>query len=101
MVLTPHMRQMGVTPNLLKTTKQVVCPMCGHKFSLFQSRAIACRGCRRAATNCENARCPRCDYEFPLTLMHVNNEQRQREISTYMNSILANYNRSVGKKGTR
>jgi hypothetical protein len=33
--------------------------------------------------------------------MHVNNEQRQRQISTYMNNILANYNRSVGKKGTR
>jgi hypothetical protein len=27
----------------------------------MQSRAIACRGCRMANTNCRCARCPYCD----------------------------------------
>ncbi|MCQ5376017.1 MAG: hypothetical protein NO474_05415 [Methanomassiliicoccales archaeon] len=101
MVLTPHMRQLGVTPNLLKTTKQVTCPRCGKTFSLFQSRAIACRGCRRSATTCELARCPFCDFEFPLQQLIVSNEQRQREISRYMNKIVNDYHRSVGKRTSR
>ncbi len=101
MVLTPHMRQMGVTPNLMNTTKQVTCPRCGNNFSLFQSRAIACRGCRKAATSCELARCPRCDFEFPLRQLIVNTDQRQKEISAYMNQIIGNYHKSVGKKTSR
>jgi len=101
MPLTEHMRQAGVTPKLMKTTKKIKCPRCGYEFSLFQSRAIACVGCSRAALNCEMARCLRCDLEFPIAGPLVPGALGQRNVSTYMNSILNNYYRSVGKNPKR
>lgn len=41
-----------------------VCPRCFHRFSLLQSRGIACIGCREAVFGCNKLRCPRCDFEF-------------------------------------
>ncbi len=101
MVLTEHMRQLGVTPALLKTTKKIKCPRCGMEFSLFQSRAIACKGCRKAALGCEHVRCLRCDFEFPLEGPIVKTWDKQKQLSEYMNNVVGNYYKSVGKKPSR
>jgi DNA-directed RNA polymerase subunit RPC12/RpoP len=101
MVLTEHMKQSGVTPALLKTTKKIKCPNCGLEFSLFQSRAIACKGCKKGAFGCQLARCLRCDTEFPLQGPLVKDWEKEKLLAQYMNNIVANYNKSVGKKGTR
>lgn len=101
MPLTPEMRRVGVTPALMKTTQKMRCPHCGLEFSLFQSRAIACKGCRKGAYGCNLARCLRCDYEFPIQGPLVNSWEKERQLSDYMSTIVDNYNKSVGKKGTR
>lgn len=95
------MKDVGVTPALLKTTKKLTCPKCGMQFSLFQSRAIACKGCPKASFGCELARCLRCDHEFPLQGPLVKSREKQRELANYMNSIVDNYYNMTGKKGTR
>jgi hypothetical protein len=99
MVLTPEMARRGITPQLLRTTKQITCPKCGKSFSLFQSRAIACVGCPKSGTSCDYARCIHCDTEFPLISESkwVANKVGERNLSTYMNNIVNNYNTSVGK----
>jgi len=99
--LTEHMRQAGVTPRLMKATKKIKCPRCGLEFSLFQSRAIACVGCKEAAFSCEKARCLRCDLEFPLNGPIVPTDIGQRNMSLYMNHIIDNYYKSIGKKPSR
>ena len=101
MVLTDEMRKQGVTPALLKTTKKITCPNCGLEFSLFQSRAIACVGCKQASYGCQKARCLRCGQEFPLQGPLVKDWEKQKLLADYMNNIVGNYNKSVGKKGTR
>lgn len=101
MVLTEQMKQAGVTSALLKTTKKIKCPYCGFEFSLFQSRAIACKGCRKAAYGCQLARCLRCDAEFPLEGPLVKDWEKQKLLADYMNGIVSKYNKSMGKKGTR
>jgi DNA-directed RNA polymerase subunit RPC12/RpoP len=101
MPLTEHMKQAGVTPQLMKTTKKITCPRCGHEFSLFQSRAIACKGCPDASFGCQKARCLRCDFEFPLAGPLVPNKYGQKYISGYMNNILDTYYKSVGKNPRR
>jgi hypothetical protein len=101
MVLTPHMKQVGVSNKLLKTTKRLDCPRCGREFSLFQSRAIACKGCKFATMNCKFARCPHCDYEFPLSAIWVDSKEKEKVLSDYMNNIIRNYHDSVGQKPSR
>ncbi len=46
-------------------------------------------------------RCLRCDQEFPLEGLITKDQENQKAISEYMNNIVNNYNKSVGKKGTR
>ena len=103
MVLTPEMARRGVTPQLLRTTKQITCPKCGKSFSLFQSRAIACVGCPKSGTSCNYARCIHCDTEFPLTAEPnwVANRVGEKNLSNYMNNIVNNYNTSVGRSRHR
>jgi DNA-directed RNA polymerase subunit RPC12/RpoP len=101
MVLTPHMKQVGVSHKLLKTTKRLECPRCGREFSLFQSRAIACKGCKFATTSCKFARCPHCDYEFPLSSLWVDSKEKEKVLSNYMNAVIKNYHDSVGQKPSR
>jgi hypothetical protein len=100
-LLTPEMQRVGVTPALLNTTKKIKCPRCGLEFSLFQSRAIACKGCKQGAYGCQLVRCLRCDLEFPMDGSVVNGWQQQKALSGYMNNIVNNYNKSVGKRGSR
>jgi predicted amidophosphoribosyltransferase len=101
MVITEHERQSGVTPALKKTTKRIKCPRCGAEFSLFQSRAIACKGCRKSTFGCQMVRCLRCDYEFPLQGPIVKSWDKQKVLSDYMNGIIDRYYNSVGKKPSR
>ena len=103
MVLTPEMARRGITPQLLRTTKQIICPKCGKTFSLFQSRAIACVGCPKSGTSCNYARCIHCDAEFPLTAERkwVANRVGEKNLSNYMNNIVRTYNTSVGKNRNR
>jgi len=95
------MKQLGVSHKLLKTTKRLTCPRCGKEFSLFQSRAIACKGCRFSISGCKFARCPFCDYEFPLTDMWVDTKEKEKVLAEYINSIVGRYYDSVGEKPSR
>lgn len=49
------------------TTDTYCCPRCSYRFSVMQSRGIACVGCRNSTLNCPNLRCPRCDHEFGIS----------------------------------
>jgi len=101
MPLTPELARAGVTPELMNTTRRFQCPNCGKEFSLMQSRAIACRGCRFASTNCRFARCPHCDTEFPMQQVITKNKYGEKYLANYMNNILGNYYNNFGKRNSR
>lgn len=101
MPLTPELRRAGVTPELMNTTRRFNCPNCGKLFSLMQSRAIACRGCRQASTNCRYARCPYCDKEFPMEQVITKDRNGEKYLASYVNNILGNYYTQVGKRNSR
>ena len=90
MTLTPEMARAGVTPQLLSSTHRFTCPRCGKEFSLFQSRAIACRACPQANKNCKFVRCVHCDAEFPLNGFVVNTKEKEKFLSNYMNGERTN-----------
>ena len=94
------MRRVGVTPALLKTTQKITCPHCGLEFSC-SNPGHRCKGCRKASFGCQLARCLRCDNEFPLEGPLVKSKEKEKQLADYMNNIVANYNRTTGKKGTR
>lgn len=101
MVLTPEMARAGVTPQLLSSTHRFKCPNCGKEFSLFQSRAIACRGCPQASKDCKYVRCPWCDKEFPLQGFVVNTKEKEDFLSKYMNGVVGNYYKNFGYRRHR
>lgn len=101
MPLTPELQRAGVTAELMNTTRRFACPNCGKEFSLMQSRAIACRGCRQANTNCRYARCPYCDKEFPMEQVITKNKYGEKYLANYMNNILGNHYSQFGKKNSR
>ncbi|KYH36892.1 MAG: hypothetical protein AYL29_010260 [Candidatus Bathyarchaeota archaeon B24] len=46
----------------------VMCPRCGHRFSLSYARLTSCSGCRYSVFGeCGYVRCPYCGHEFPLS----------------------------------
>ncbi|MBS7652380.1 MAG: hypothetical protein QW486_00370 [Candidatus Bathyarchaeia archaeon] len=48
-------------------SRQIVrCPNCGFAFDISYGRAFACSGCP-SSIQCEYAKCPKCEYEFPVT----------------------------------
>ena len=96
MTLTPEMARAGVTPQLLTSTHRFTCPNCGKEFSLFQSRAIACRACPQANKNCKYVRCVHCDMEFPINGFIVNTKEKEKFLSNYMRGIVGNYHNSFG-----
>jgi len=75
--------------NVPESSKTLKCPKCGFVFNIIYGRAIACSGCPRAATGCKLARCPQCDFEFPLEgVMSRNGIQRMSNtFSRYYNTI--------------
>ncbi len=66
MWLSPEERAAGINKDLKIAARRYVCPNCGREFSLFQSRAVACKACPKANQNCPNVRCPYCDKEYPI-----------------------------------
>ncbi|MGC8850424.1 MAG: hypothetical protein ACP5QI_08145 [Candidatus Bathyarchaeia archaeon] len=47
-------------------SKRIVrCPNCGFAFEISYGRAFACSGCP-SSLHCEYAKCPKCEYEFPV-----------------------------------
>ena len=66
MWLTPEERAAGIHKDLKIAARRFLCPNCGHEFSLFQSRAVACKACPKANQNCPYVRCPYCDSEYPI-----------------------------------
>jgi len=101
MVLTPEMRSVGVTPQLLSACHRFKCPKCGKEFSMFQSRAIACRGCPQANRDCKFVRCPHCDHHFPINGTIVNTKEKAHFMNRYMGNIVNNYYKSYGKMPKR
>lgn len=96
MVLTPEMAKAGVTPQMLSSTHRFKCPNCGKEFSMFQSRAIACRGCPQANQGCKNVRCVHCDKEFPILGFVVNTKEKERFLSNYMGNVVGRHYNSFG-----
>ncbi len=96
-----EMREAGISPALARTIKKIRCPRCGQEFSLFQSRAIACRGCSKGAFGCQLVRCIRCDHEFPLEGTLAKDRTDQKLLAGYMNEIVATYNRNMGRSNSR
>ena len=96
MTLTPEMARAGVTPQLLSSTHRFTCPNCGKVFSLFHSRAIACRACPHANKNCKYVRCVPCDMEFTINGYIVNTKEKEKFLSNYMRGIVGNYHNSFG-----
>jgi len=100
--LTPCMRAAGITKRLLKTTKVIKCPRCNFGFNLMYSRAVACQGCHFSVLGCDSARCPKCDYEFPLNQTPlVATRTSSKLLANYMSNILTRYFRDFGKKPSR
>ncbi len=96
MVLTPEMARAGVTPQMLSSTHRFTCPKCGKEFSMFQSRAIACRGCPKVNQNCKNVRCVHCDQEFPILGFVVNTKEKEKFLTNYMSGVVNKHYGSFG-----
>lgn len=96
-------RQAGINGNLKVAARRYLCPNCGHEFSLFQSRAVACKYCPQANRRCPNVRCPYCDKEFPIAGFVVpgeNNRVDARTMNDYSDEVFNRwadtYNRRRG-----
>ena len=82
---TPEEKQAGIDSKLKVAARRYLCPKCGKEFSLFQSRAVACKYCPKASTRCPNVRCPYCDSEFPISGFVVPNGENSRQDQRIMN----------------
>mgnify|MGYP000855906059 CR=1 FL=1 len=85
--LTPEERSAGINSNLKVAAHRFLCPTCGREFSLFQSRAVACKFCPKASQNCPYVRCPYCDSEFPLKGFIVPDKQDQVTMNNYADRL--------------
>ncbi|MBC7126591.1 MAG: hypothetical protein H5T32_00050 [Candidatus Methanosuratus sp.] len=74
------------------------CPHCHYRFSIFQSRGIACVGCREAVFNCPNLRCPKCDFEFRLDhgKSDVGDAIFTRRLSSFIRKDMKNFGERFG-----
>ncbi|MBQ8179315.1 MAG: hypothetical protein IJ026_02565 [Candidatus Methanomethylophilaceae archaeon] len=97
MWITPEERAAGINPDLKVAARRFLCPTCGHEFSLFQSRAVACKACPKASQNCPNVRCPYCDSEFPIRGFIVpDNKQDQVHINNYADKVFDHWQDCYG-----
>ncbi len=89
MYLTPEEKAAGINPNLKVAARRYLCPNCGREFSLFQSRAVACKFCPKAAQRCPNVRCPYCDKEYPIAgfVTPGNSREDERIINDYTDEV--------------
>ena len=96
MWLTPEEKSANITKELKIAARRFLCPNCGKEFSLFQSRAIACRACPKSTQNCKYVRCVHCDNEFPINGFVVNTKEKEKFLGHYMDGIVGNYHKSFG-----
>ena len=97
---TPEERAAGVNNDLKVAARRYLCPNCGHEFSLFQSRAVACKYCPQASQNCPNVRCPYCDSEFPIAGFVVpgNDRADQNIINSYTDEVFNRWADSYNRR---
>ncbi len=98
MWLTPEERAAGITKDLKVAAKRFLCPTCGKEFSLFQSRAVACKYCPKANQNCPNVRCPYCDSEFPLSGFIVPDKQDVVHMNNYADNVFNNFGDTYNRR---
>ncbi len=99
MWLTPEERAAGINRDLKVAARRYLCPNCGNEFSLFQSRAVACKYCPQANQNCPNVRCPYCDKEFPIRGFVVpDNKQDEVQINNYTDKVFNNWQDSYNRR---
>ncbi len=74
------------------------CPHCGYRFSIFQSRGIACVGCRNSVMNCPNLRCPKCDCEFKIGdgKKDIKDDLMMRGISSFIERDMRHFGERYG-----
>ena len=97
MWLTPEERAAGINKDLKIAARRFLCPNCGREFSLFQSRAVACKACPQASQNCPNVSCPYCDSEFPLRGFVVpDNKEDQVHMSAYADKVFNHWQDCYG-----
>ncbi|MDO5853253.1 MAG: hypothetical protein Q4Q62_04215 [Thermoplasmata archaeon] len=89
MWLTPEERAAGINRDLKVAARRFLCPNCGREFSLFQSRAVACKACPKAGSNCPYVRCPFCDKEYPIQgfIVPENSKADQVHMSQYSDKV--------------
>lgn len=96
MWLTPEERGAGITKDLKVAARRFLCPVCGHEFSLFQSRAVACIACPKANQNCPYVRCPFCDNEFPISGFIVPDKVDAVHMNNYADGVFDKWMDSFG-----
>ncbi len=97
MWLTPEERAAGINRDLKVAARRYLCPNCGREFSLFQSRAVACKACPQASQNCPNVRCPYCDKEYPIRGFVVpDSKVDQVHMSQYADKVFNNWQDAYG-----
>ncbi|MFX1519227.1 MAG: hypothetical protein ACFFCD_04840 [Promethearchaeota archaeon] len=74
-----------------KIYRNITCPECKSTFNLLYARAVACGGCPNAVSGCMYVRCPKCDYDFPLTSNLTSSKMESKMVSRYMSKRLADY----------
>lgn len=89
MYLTPEEKAAGIDAKLKVAARRYLCPKCSREFSLFQSRAVACKYCPKASDRCPNVRCPYCDSEFPISgfITPAGSRSDERIINDYTDDI--------------
>ena len=65
MWLTPEERAAGITKDLKVAARRYLCPNCGREFSLFQSRAVACKACPRPVPTARTSAAPTATRSTP------------------------------------
>ena len=98
MWITPEERSANITKELKIAAKRFLCPTCGTEFSLFQSRAIACKYCSKANQNCPFVRCPRCDTEYPLEGFIVPDKEDRVHMNQYADTVFNNFDDTYNRR---
>ncbi|MDR3205906.1 MAG: hypothetical protein LBT41_02240 [Candidatus Methanoplasma sp.] len=98
MWLTPEEKSANITKDLKVAARRFLCPACGREFSLFQSRAVACKFCPQANQNCPNVRCPHCDSEFPIKGFIVPDKQDATRINNYTDNVFNNFEDTYNRR---
>lgn len=98
MWITPEEQSAGIDRKLKVAASRFLCPNCGKEFSLFQSRAVACKFCPQANKNCPNVRCPHCDSEFPIKGFIVPDKEDTVNMNNYTDEVFTKWEESYNRR---